>query len=298
MSVVGGRVNLLGVEIDGLTEADAIASVMDGLDSGEGGWLVTANLDQLRCLAADSDLRDLMSSASLVVPDGMPLVWASRLKGDPLPERVAGSDMTWSLTAEAALRGRRVYLLGGSPGTCEAAEQTLRDNYPGVAVAGCYSPPFGFESCPDELSAIRHKLAAADPDIVYVALGFPKQERLIASLREEFPRAWFVGVGVSFSFLGGQVARAPEWMSRLGLEWIHRLVQEPRRLARRYLVDGIPFAARLLSYAVACRLRRRELVPATVQRQLVSVSGGQRVVFGRGTIERRRADALRELLQR
>src|SRR5687767_13985057 len=100
----GGRVNLLGVEIDRLTEADAIASVMHALDSDHGGWLVTANLDQLRRLAAETELRDLLGRASLVVPDGMPLVWASRLKGDALPERVAGSDMTWSLTAEAALR--------------------------------------------------------------------------------------------------------------------------------------------------------------------------------------------------
>ena len=298
MSVRVERVDLLGVEIDRLTEAEAIASIVRALDSRRGGWIVTAHLEQLRQLSGDPELRDLLARATAVVADGMPLVWASRLKGEPLPERVAGSDIVWSLTAEAALRGRRVFLLGGAPGACEGAEQSLRESYPGVSIAGCHSPPFGFEDDPAEMAEIRRRLADAEPDIVYVGLGFPKQELLIAGLREEFPDTWFLGVGVSFSFLCGEVARAPEWMGRAGLEWLHRLSQEPRRLVKRYLVHGLPFAIRLFSYALACRLARRELVPPRTLRESrleLVASGEERVVFTHGALERRRAEELADL---
>jgi N-acetylglucosaminyldiphosphoundecaprenol N-acetyl-beta-D-mannosaminyltransferase len=288
----------LGVEIDRLTEAEAIASIVRALDFGRGGWIVTAHLEQMRLLDCDPALREQLRDATLVVPDGMPLVWASRLKGTPLPERVAGSDLVWSLTAEAALNGRSVYLLGGAPGACEGAMRALREHYPGLAVAGCHSPPFGFEDDPAEMRRIHRELEDADPDIVYVALGFPKQERLIAQLRAAFPRAWFIGVGVSFSFLCGEISRAPEWMSRAGLEWLHRLVQEPRRLFKRYLLHGVPFAARLLGYAAACRLLERELVPVRSRRdqRLELVTGG-RVVFTHGALERRRVQEVAALAE-
>src|SRR3954447_3794386 len=184
----------------------------------------------------------------------MPLVWASRLSGTPLPERVAGSELIWSLTAEAALRDRSVFLLGGAPGTCERAQQRLRACYPGARFAGNSCPPFGFEYDAEEIETIRETLRGASPDIVFVGLGFPKQERLIAYLRSEFPKMWFLGVGYSFSFVAGVTPRAPRWMIGLGLEWLHRLTKDPRRLASRYLVHGIPFAARLLTNSLLSRV--------------------------------------------
>jgi N-acetylglucosaminyldiphosphoundecaprenol N-acetyl-beta-D-mannosaminyltransferase len=163
--------------------------------------------------------------------------------------------------------------------------------YNGLAITGCYSPPLGFENVPAELAAIRARIAAAAPDIVYVALGFPKQERLISALREEFPATWFLGVGISLSFLCGQVARAPAWMIRLGLEWLHRLLQEPRRLARRYLVDDMPFAVRLFAQAAWQRLSRRR-----VREPDDGPRPAPRVVFTHGALERERAALLAELL--
>jgi N-acetylglucosaminyldiphosphoundecaprenol N-acetyl-beta-D-mannosaminyltransferase len=194
----------------------------------------------------------------------------------------------WSLTAEAALRDRRVFLLGGAPGACEAAEARLRAVYPGARFAGHLCPPLGFEHDEREVERISNALAAARPDIVYVALGFPKQERLIAYLRGEFPRTWFLGVGFSLSFVGGQSSRAPVWMSRLGLEWVHRLAKEPRRLARRYVVDDLPFALRLFAWALRSR-RRGTRIEAPAERA--------RVVFPYGAIERERARLLEELMR-
>jgi N-acetylglucosaminyldiphosphoundecaprenol N-acetyl-beta-D-mannosaminyltransferase len=281
------RVRLLDLELDRVTEAGAIATILAALDAGRGGAVATPNLDHLQQLSRRPVLAELVEQADLVVADGMPLVWASRLQGTALPERVAGSDLVWSLTAEAALRDRSVFLLGGAPGACEAAEARLRSVYPGARFAGTYCPPVGFERDEQEVERIRAVLASARPDIVYVALGFPKQERLIAYLRGELPSTWFLGVGYSLSFIAGHSSRAPTWMSRVGLEWLHRLSKEPRRLAKRYLVDDIPFALRLFTSAWRSRTRGGTR-PATEH---------ARVVFPYGAIERERAQLLEELMR-
>lgn len=289
---MSARVRLRGLEIDRVREAEAIATILAALEEGRGGSVATPNLDHLRQIAARPEFADLVQSADLVVADGMPLVWASRLQGSPLPERVAGSDLVWSLTAEAALRDRSVFLLGGAPGACEAAAAKLRAMYPGARLAGQLSPPFGFERDEREIERIRSALADARPDIVYVALGFPKQERLISWLRAEFPSMWFLGVGFSLSFIAGQSERAPVWMSRLGIEWLHRLVKEPRRLAKRYLVHDLPFALRLFASALRQRLRGGRAEPPP---QHAGRAGG--VVFPYGAIERERARLLEELME-
>jgi N-acetylglucosaminyldiphosphoundecaprenol N-acetyl-beta-D-mannosaminyltransferase len=258
VEAVRDRVELMGAAIDRCTVEQTIGAVRDGVATGRGGWLLTANLDQIRRFAhGDAAVQRYFGEADLVVADGMPLVWASRIAGVPLPERVAGSDLIHSLTAAMAADGRRVFLLGGNPGTADSAAATFREQHPELEIAGTYCPPFGFEHDEDELEAMRSALTATCPDVVYVALGFPKQEHLIARLRGDFPTTWFVGVGISFSFVSGEVRRAPRWVQASGLEWVHRLVQEPRRLARRYLVDGLPFAARLLAHSCGVRLRRR-----------------------------------------
>jgi N-acetylglucosaminyldiphosphoundecaprenol N-acetyl-beta-D-mannosaminyltransferase len=288
MTARPGRIRLLDLELDRITEAGAIATILAALESGRGGAVATPNLDHLQQLSRRPELAELVEQADLVVADGMPLVWASRLQRSPLPERVAGSDLVWSLTAEAALRGRSVFLLGGAPGACEAAEARLRAVYPGARFAGHYCPPFGFEREEREIDRIRDLLVSARPDIVYVALGFPKQERLIAYLRRELPSVWFLGVGFSLSFVAGHTARAPLWMSRLGLEWLHRLSRDPRRLAKRYLVHDLPFALRLFASAIRARSR---LAPAPLPEPAA------RVVFPYGAIERERATLLEELMR-
>jgi N-acetylglucosaminyldiphosphoundecaprenol N-acetyl-beta-D-mannosaminyltransferase len=253
------RVDLMGLPLDQLTESDAIESVLEAVHAGRGGCLFTPNLHHMRAFTSGADGAVYARSAALpgariVVADGMPLIWASRLRGTPLPERVAGSNLIWSLTEAAARKGASIFLLGGNPGAAEACAQRMRADYPDVRIAGLMAPPHGFENDPRAIDEIATTLRAASPEIVYVALGFPKQEELALQLAVHLPSTWFVGVGISFSFVAGQVQRAPRWMQAAGLEWMHRLVQEPRRLFRRYVIDGLPFAARMFTHALGSRL--------------------------------------------
>jgi N-acetylglucosaminyldiphosphoundecaprenol N-acetyl-beta-D-mannosaminyltransferase len=252
------RVDLMGLPVDQLTEQATIETVLQAVAAGRGGCLFTPNLQHVQAFAtgADGEVYERsarLPGARLVVADGMPLIWASRLRGTPLPERVAGSNLIWSLTGAAAERGASIFLLGGNPGAADACAERMREEFPSVRIAGIVSPPWGFEGDDRALDEIAASLRAAQPDIVYVALGFPKQEQLALELAEEMPSSWFVGVGISFSFVAGEVQRAPRWMQATGLEWMHRLIQEPRRLFRRYLVDGLPFAARMFAHALRAR---------------------------------------------
>ena len=248
------RIAVGGVRFDPLTLSQTIDRVVAEAGAGRGGWVITANLDHARRARVDPEYQTMLAEADLVVADGAPMIWAARVQGTPLPERVAGSSMVAPLAAAAAEHGLSIYFMGGTPGTAQQAADLLVEQYPGLRVAGTSCPPMGFESDPAEMARIREGLAQAQPDLVYVALGSPKQERLIRELREGFPGLWWLGIGISLSFLTGEVQRAPSWMQRCGLEWFHRLAQEPRRLAKRYLVHGLPFACRLMVGAVAKRL--------------------------------------------
>jgi N-acetylglucosaminyldiphosphoundecaprenol N-acetyl-beta-D-mannosaminyltransferase len=242
--------SLMGVCLTSLSEQETVQHVLDDLDHGTGGWVCPVNLDVMRQVDASADVRDLVAGADLLVADGMPLVWASHVRGAPLPERVAGSALVHSLSAAAARHRRSVFLLGGNPGAAAAAAQLLAEQEPGLPIAGTLCPPMGFENDAAELSQIESALLETRPDIVFVGLGFPKQDRLVAHLRPLLPQTWFLSCGISFSFVSGEIVRAPTIVQRLGLEWLHRMFQEPRRLARRYLLDGLPFLARMLASAL------------------------------------------------
>jgi N-acetylglucosaminyldiphosphoundecaprenol N-acetyl-beta-D-mannosaminyltransferase len=248
-------VPLMGLDVAAVSERDTIDYVLDGLGRRRGGWICTANLDILRQWRGSADVRELVAAADLVVADGMPLLWAGGLQGSPFPERVAGSSLILSLTAAASDAGASVFLLGGNPGTADAAAAKLTSLSPQLRVAGTLCPPFGFDTDPAWLDRIEQTLRETAPDIVFVGLGFPKQERLIAELRGGLPTTWFVSCGVSFSFVAGEIPRAPETLQRLGLEWLHRMVHEPKRLYRRYLFHGVPFLVPLLYSALAFRVR-------------------------------------------
>ncbi|MER6576280.1 WecB/TagA/CpsF family glycosyltransferase [Nonomuraea sp. NPDC001023] len=250
------RVRVGGVGVDVVTEADVVRWMAAEAAAGRGGRIVTPNVDICRAVARDPALQELVGSAEIVVADGMPLVWAARLLGTPLPERVTGADLIWSLSEVAAARNWPVYLLGGPPGVAELAADELRSCRPGLKVAGVHAPPYRFDDTAEGRERVRRRVVAARPRLVFVGLGFPRQDLLIAELREELPQAWFVGCGAAIAFAAGTVRRAPRWMRRAGLEWAFRLMSEPGRLARRYLVDDLPFAVRLLAGCLLTRLRR------------------------------------------
>jgi N-acetylglucosaminyldiphosphoundecaprenol N-acetyl-beta-D-mannosaminyltransferase len=248
---------LMGAPMGVVTEAYAVHSIVDAARAGRGHWTITANLDHLRRYHYEALAKDLIDEADMVVADGMPLIWASRIAGEPLPERVSGSSMVWSICEIASARQQSVFLLGGDPGVAERAAGVFRDHYQGLEIAGTACPPLGFENDASEMARIEREVVEAAPRIVFVALGFTKQDLLIRRLRRSLPEASFLGVGISLSYVTGDLSRPPRWICSLGLEWAHRLAQEPTRLlVRRYLIDGLPFGLRLITSAIRRRARR------------------------------------------
>jgi N-acetylglucosaminyldiphosphoundecaprenol N-acetyl-beta-D-mannosaminyltransferase len=204
-----------------------------------GGVVFTPNVDHVVVAERNEPFRRAYADADLTLADGMPLVWLARLLGQPLPERVAGSDLFSPLMRTAASRKWRVYLVGAAPSVAERAVSILTERF-GVDLIGWHSPvisPDGREAHDDSIERLRIN----HPDVVIVALGTPKQELWIARARKVLPRITFVGVGASIDFLVGAQRRAPRWIARAGMEWAYRLCREPRRLWRRYLLQDSGF---------------------------------------------------------
>jgi N-acetylglucosaminyldiphosphoundecaprenol N-acetyl-beta-D-mannosaminyltransferase len=259
---MAARVRVAGAAFDLLTHDQLIDNVVAAIKRDDGGTIVTPNVDICHRISKDVTSRGFLTSASFVVPDGMPLLWAARLAGRPLVERITGSDLIYSLSRAVAANGWSIYLIGGvsaADGRASAARlagDRLASLYPGIEVVGTYTPAAGFNAMADDIDVLCKELAEAEPKIVFVGLGFPKQERLIARLIPHLPQAWFIGCGAAIPYAAGELRRAPAWMQRTGLEWIFRLLSEPRRLAGRYLRRDLPFAARLFAGSAWLGLRR------------------------------------------
>jgi N-acetylglucosaminyldiphosphoundecaprenol N-acetyl-beta-D-mannosaminyltransferase len=249
------RCSLLGMQVDCVDQQTVLDHVFASLARGDGGWVLTANLDFVRRQARDARARELYGRADLCVADGMPLVWAAWLQGQALPGRVAGSTLIHHLVARAAEERRSLYVLGGTDSANQRAAEHMQARHPGLRLSGRSSPRIASPPSAEDVAAVADAIVPLRPDILLVGMGSPKQEQLIAALRPLLPGTWMMGVGISFSFMAGEVRRAPVWMQTLGLEWIHRMLQEPRRLARRYLIDDLPFAFRLFASSLAMRVR-------------------------------------------
>lgn len=230
------RLRIGHVAIDQVTFAEALDAVESLVTAGEGGYVVTPNIDHVVNAESNPAFRDAYAAARLSLADGMPLVWASRLLGTPLPERIAGSDFVLPLVERAARRGWSVYLLGGAPGSAEKAAARLRSEY-GARIAGVDAPVVTAGG--EDVASLRalETLRATRPDLVLVGFGSPKQELWLHRHAEALRPAVGLAVGAAIDFVAGRVPRAPGWMSRNGLEWLYRLTREPKRLWRRYLVN-------------------------------------------------------------
>ena len=238
------RTELFGVEIDVARMTDAIELLQQWLSSDVElcQYVVTPNVDHVVLLQHREDLRTAYHYAGLVLADGWPVVAASRFLGRSLPERVAGSDLVPRFfSALADDQQLRVFLLGAAPGVAERAAENVHQRWPNVEVVGTYSPPLGFERDADECDHILDLIRAADPELLVVGLGAPKQELWVQRFQERIHAKAALCVGATIDFLAGERRRAPIWMRRAGLEWLHRLLSEPRRLARRYAQDAVIF---------------------------------------------------------
>jgi N-acetylglucosaminyldiphosphoundecaprenol N-acetyl-beta-D-mannosaminyltransferase len=208
----------------------------------------------------DNEFRRIYGIADLVVADGMPLVWLSKLAGAPLKERVAGSDMFWEIGKASAQNGLRLFLLGGESGSAEIAARKLQEKHPGAIIAGYYCPPYCDKLSIDEDAKIMSLIAQARPDVLMVGLGAPKQEKWIASHLDQLNVPVSIGVGASFDMAAGKVSRAPKWMQTSGLEWLFRLIQEPGRLFSRYILRDIPYLISAAITTIRMRSRGQESV--------------------------------------
>jgi N-acetylglucosaminyldiphosphoundecaprenol N-acetyl-beta-D-mannosaminyltransferase len=227
---------VLGLPLSSLTAAQAIDAIEGLILSGGTHQVATANLDFWLNSLADQHLHRIIAGCSLVLPDGMPLVWVSRLLGCPLAERVTGVDLVPRLAKLSAEKGYRIFLLGGKDMVAERAARLLEKLYPGACIVDTYAPSQETMALLDH-SEILSRIHAARPDILLVALGNPKQEKWIWMHRKRLGVPVAMGVGGSFEILVGDVRRAPKWVQRLGMEWAMRFVQEPSRLGPRYFRD-------------------------------------------------------------
>lgn len=237
------KTRALGVTVDLLTMKEAVQEVVGFLQSARQAprvacrIVVTPNLDHAVQLRENEALRAAYAGAALVLADGMPLVWASRLSPRPLPERVTGSDLTPNVL-EAAPPGTRVFLLGGSEEANLAAARTIQGRYPNLELVGRLSPPRGFEHDAEWSTQIVDAITGSRAELVILGLGAPKQELWAHHHAARLPSTVLLCVGATVDFLAGSVTRAPRWMQKTGLEWIHRLLGDPGRLLRRYAKDA------------------------------------------------------------
>jgi N-acetylglucosaminyldiphosphoundecaprenol N-acetyl-beta-D-mannosaminyltransferase len=236
------RISICGVQIDKLSFNETVDAIVEHASSNLNipRYVVTPNVQHIVLLQKDSYLRKVYRHAFLVVPDGVPLLWAASFLGTPLRGRVNGTDLFVRLCEMAAKLRLRVFFLGGRPGAAEGAGRVLKSRYSDLEIAGICCPHYGFEKDPVEIRRINAEIRTAAPHILFVALGTPKQEYWLYTNNHLINVPISIGIGASLDFVSGTVKRSPRWMQRLGLEWAFRLMVEPHRLWRRYIF-GNPF---------------------------------------------------------
>ncbi|MBN2400227.1 MAG: WecB/TagA/CpsF family glycosyltransferase [Candidatus Aminicenantes bacterium] len=234
-------VTIMQTRIDNFTMGEVLLQIEKLVADPEPSHIITANVDHLMIKHKYPDDNEIYRRAVLVVPDGVPLLWAARFLGTPLQERINGTDLMEKTCKLAAKRNFSVFLLGSPAGIAERAARNLQKQFPGLVVSGVYAPECGFEKDPRENEKICAMLQETRPDILFVSLGIPKGILWIDRYQREGGIALAMEVGASFSFISGDLKRAPRWMQTNGLEWLWRLILEPRRLWKRYLCNDLPF---------------------------------------------------------
>lgn len=241
---MSGRIAMFGMSIDALRMGEVVDQIYQWVAEHDGScrYVVTPNADHAVMFQHHEGLQRAYADAALVLADGAPVLLASRILRRSLPERVPGSDLVPALfDAAASRRCLNVYLLGAGPGVADLAAKRIQETWPSVQVVGTYSPPLGFETQPEQNRHILQRVTAAKPDLLVVGLGAPKQELWLAAHRHELSVPVALAVGATIDFLAGEKKRAPRWMRTVGLEWLHRMASEPRRLVRRYTRDAWVF---------------------------------------------------------
>ncbi|HEY1790489.1 MAG TPA: WecB/TagA/CpsF family glycosyltransferase [Verrucomicrobiae bacterium] len=237
------RVNVLGVGISVLNLPAALAEIAEAIRNRRKGYICVTGVHGVMEAQSDESFRMILNNAFLCTPDGMPMVWAGKIAGHSEMRRVYGPDLMLDVCAWSQDHSCRHFLFGGAPGVAEQLAEKLKARFPKLEIAGTFTPPFRPLN-PAEENELREKVQTTRPDIIWVGLSTPKQEKFMAEYLPKLDATLMIGVGAAFDFLSGRVTQAPRWMQRSGLEWVYRLCSEPRRLAGRYLKNNPRFVAK------------------------------------------------------
>lgn len=233
------KIELLGLSLDNLSSSELLTEIEEDLESGRRARLVFVNVDVAVKADHDSELKKIINSSDYGMVDGMPLKWLADARHLRLKEKVSGADFVPLLCRMAAEKGKSVFILGGGDFVAEKAAGKLKENYPGIRIAGYYAPPMGFETDEAEVAKTCDIIGRSRPDILIVCLGCPKQEKFVYENSGRYDAQISVCAGATVDFLAGRIRRCPKWMSNAGLEWFFRFLMEPKRLFKRYFIDDL-----------------------------------------------------------
>ncbi|MVX64179.1 WecB/TagA/CpsF family glycosyltransferase [Clostridium chromiireducens] len=242
------RITFLNTEIDNLTMSEAIKEIDRLIINGKPSYVVTPNVDHIVKLEEDEEFKKVYRNADLILTDGMPLIWISKMKSTPIKEKVSGSDLFPKVCELAAKKSYKMFLLGAADGVAAKASDKLKEKFNGLDIVGTYSPSYGFEKKEDEIEKIINIINKVKPDILAVGLGAPKQEKFIYGYKGKLNVPVSLAIGASIDFEAGNIERAPRFMQKFGLEWFYRLCKEPKRMFKRYLIDDLKIFRIVLKY--------------------------------------------------
>ncbi|MBA4137185.1 MAG: glycosyltransferase [Opitutus sp.] len=246
------RFNVLGTGVHALSLKQTVTDLVDGHARRQRGYVCCATAYNVNLARSNPALRRAYNCSLFTTPDGMPLVWLGRAHGYRTITRVYGPDLLFALCDAGRVAGLRHFFFGGVPGVADQLRDRLCAKFPGLQIVGTHSPPFR-ELTPGEFARLSAQIAESRADIVWVGLSTPKQEQFMAGAWDKLDASVLIGVGAAFDFHSGRVRQAPRWMQRNGLEWLHRLATEPRRLWKRYLVHNPMFVLRILAQRTGFR---------------------------------------------
>lgn len=233
------RMQFMNTYVDNVTEEEAIRHIEECIKKRKIGHVITPNVDQIVRIEKDPYFKEICDNAELLLVDGHPLIWISKLYKKPIKEKNCGSDLVPHLCKLAAIKGYGIFLLGAAEGVAAKAAQKLCGDYPGIQICGVYSPPLGFEKDEDEIEHINNMLKESKADLLFVGMGVPKQDIFIYENMNKYKIPMSFSIGATIDFIAGKQKRAPRWMTNHGLEWIYRLLCDPKRMFKRYIIDDM-----------------------------------------------------------
>lgn len=233
------RVRFMNTYIDNISLEEAAAHIEKCIAARKIGQVITPNVDQIVRIEMDPYFARICEKCELLLVDGHPLLWIAKLYGHPFREKICGSDLVPYLCRLSAEKRYSVFFLGAAPGVADRAAAQMQEKYKGLKVAGTYSPPMGFEKDKGEMEKINKMLYDSKADMLFVGMGVPKQDIFIYENMHKYQIPMSFSVGAAIDFIAGQQKRCPRWITKIGMEWFYRMIHDPKRLFRRYLVDDM-----------------------------------------------------------